>query len=61
MSPIPGITAYWVVDLSGKDDKGTKLSVFFIKLDFDYRDVLGTEETSEIPEIPGFKYTAEVV
>ena len=42
---IPGITVSWVTDLSGKDYKETKFSGYIIKLDFDYSDVLGTEET----------------
>ena len=61
LSPIPGITVSWVTYISGKDYKDTKFSGFFIKLDVDNYDVLGTEETSEMTEIPGFKYTAEVV
>ena len=61
LSQIPGITVYRVTDISGKDYKETKFSGFFIKLDVDYRDVLVTKETSDMSEIPGFKYTAEVV
>ena len=61
LSPIPDITVYRVTDLSGKDDKETKFSRFVFKLDVDYQDVLGTEDTSDMPELTGFKYTAEVV
>ena len=61
LSPIPDITVYRVTDLSGKDDKETKFRRFVFKLDVDYQDVLGTEETSDMPELTGFKYTAEVV
>ena len=61
LSPITGITVYRFKDISGKYDKDTKFSGFFIKLDVDYRDFLVTEETSEMSEITGSKYTAEVV
>ena len=61
LSPIPGITISRVTYFLGKDDKGTKFNGFFIKLDVDYRDVLGTEETSNMPETPGFNYTAKIV
>ena len=61
LSPIPGITISRVTYFLGKDDKGTKFNGFFIKLDVDYRDFLVTEETSEMSEITGSKYTAEVV
>ena len=55
------ITIYWVTYISGKYYKDTKFSEFFIKIDVDYCGVLGTKETGDMPEIPGFKYTLEVV
>ena len=61
LSPITSIILSWVTDISGKDDKDTKFSIFFINLDVEYRDFLGTKETSEMPEILGFRYTVEVV
>ena len=61
LSPIPGVTVSWVTYLSENDDKDTKFSGFVINLDVEYRDVLGTEDTSKMPEIPGFKYTSEAV
>ena len=60
-SPIPGISISRVKNLSAKDDKDTKFSGFFIKIVVDYRDVLGTEEISEMNEIPVFNYTLELV
>ena len=51
LSPIFNIIVSWVTDISGEDDKDTKFSGFSIKLDVDYRDVLRTEETSDMPKI----------
>ena len=61
LSPIPGITVSRVTDISVKYDKDTKFSGFFIKLDVEYRNYLVTEETSDMSEIPGSKYTAKLV
>ena len=61
LSPIPGINVSLVTGLSEKDDKDTNFSVSVIKIDVDYCDILVTKEISEMPEIPGLKYTAEVV
>ena len=61
MSPIPGINFFWVTDIPGRDDKDTQFSSFVTNIDVEYCDVLGTKEAPDMPEIPGFKYTAELV
>ena len=61
LSTIPGIIVSRVTNISGKDNKDTKFSGFFIKIVVDYRDVLGTKEISEMNEIPVFNYTVELV
>ena len=45
LSPINGITIYWVTYISGKYYKDTKFSGFLINIDVEYSGVLGTKET----------------